>query len=115
MYEYVPLTDPRVALPCSQVKLAESAEGVEVVKMAWQAPVGGYNTDFAVVTLKPKMSASLALKGDKQCLDYYTRHLNVGSADLWRPWAATCLFDGRSGTATQDYFAVVPLTLVAGM
>lgn len=68
---------PRAACRCPQVKLAESAQGVEVLKMAWQAPVGGYSTDFAVVTLKPKMAASLDVKGDKQCLDYYTRHLKV--------------------------------------
>jgi hypothetical protein len=71
------LTDSPTTLRCPQVKLAESAQGVEVVKKAWQAPVGGYSTDFAVVTLKAKMAAYLGLKGDKQCLDYYTRHLKA--------------------------------------
>eukprot|EP00967_Tisochrysis_lutea_P039756 scaffold47677_cov26-Tisochrysis_lutea.AAC.2 len=60
----------------AQVKVAESGDGVDV-RVAWQPPVGGYNSDFSVVTLKPTMEATLKLKSDKQCLDYYTRHLQV--------------------------------------
>ena len=48
-----------------QVKIAESAAGVEVT-VAWQAPVGGYDEKFPLVTLQPKMSATLALTGTNQ-------------------------------------------------
>jgi len=48
-----------------------------MVKVAWQAPVGGYTSEFSLVTLKPKMSASLELAGTDQCLNYYSRHLNI--------------------------------------
>mmetsp|Transcript_13249 Transcript_13249/g.40008 ORF Transcript_13249/g.40008 Transcript_13249/m.40008 type:complete len:214 (+) Transcript_13249:3-644(+) len=55
---------------------AAAAADVEC-KVEWQAPVGGYDEAFPLVTLRPQMSAVLGVHGDKRTLDYYTRHLQV--------------------------------------
>ena len=74
---------------------AAAAADVEC-KVEWQAPVGGYDEAFPLVTLRPQMSAVLGVHGDKRTLDYYTRHLQ---APRQRPSRLACRPRARAGGA----------------
>jgi acylphosphatase len=49
-----------------------------VVREAWQLPVGGYQADFPLVTLAPKMTAKITLtSADAGTIDYIARHVQT--------------------------------------
>ena|ERR1719217_150658 len=56
----------------------QTAAGSEAsMREAWQAPVGGYQSTFPVVELRPKMGAKIKLTGKADGLDYVYRHLQI--------------------------------------
>jgi len=54
-----------------------SAESEASCRTAWQEPVGGYDPQFPIIQLEPKMKARIAMKGSDGDLDYYSRHLQI--------------------------------------
>jgi len=49
-----------------------------VMREAWQLPVGGYQTDFPLVTLAPKMTAKITLtSANEGTIDYISRHVQT--------------------------------------
>ena len=43
----------------------------------WQPPTYAYDSKFSVITLAPKMKATVEVKGEEQTIDYYYRCVQV--------------------------------------